>query len=176
MHARSSYVQKSSLATFFVAYYDIIKPEISRKKTPKMFLLKIKKPLLRYIKTSALVVIAGLIYSLGGVIRLDMEAKQNIQNFISRAEETPSYTQNINGYTFEYHTVSRETVELEDDRDVFYDDEKTKLGQTGDIIVTQQSPFPNVPIIHQWITFYLVDTLPWLTKIINCMKPPALKF
>ena len=154
MHAHSSYVQKSSLATFFVVYYDIIKPENSRKKTPKMLLLKIKKPLLRYIKTSALVIIAGLIYSLGGVVRLDMEAKQNIQNFISRAEETPSYEQNINGYTFEYYTVSRETFELEDDRNVFHDNEKTKLGQTGDIIVTQQSPFPNIPIIHQWITFY----------------------
>ena len=119
-----------------------------------LFLNHIKKPLLRYIKTSTLVVVTGLIYSLGGVIRLDVEATQHINQFISRAEETPSFSQIVNGYTFHYYSVSRETHELEDSRNVFYDNNKLKLGQTGDIIVTQQSPFPNVPIIHQWITYY----------------------
>lgn len=119
-----------------------------------MFFLKIKTPILRYIKTSALIVITGLIYSLGGVIRLDLEATKNIQTFINRAENLPEFTQTINGYTFNYFPVSRETFELEDQRNVFFDDEKTKIGQTGDIILTQQSPFPNIPIIHQWITYY----------------------
>lgn len=119
-----------------------------------LFLNHIKKPLLRYIKTSALVVITGLIYSLGGVIRLDVEATRHINHFISRAEDTPSFSQEVNGYTFHYYSVSRETHELQDSRNVFFDDNKLKLGQTGDIIVTQQSPFPNVPVIHQWITYY----------------------
>ena len=61
-----------------------------------LFFLKIKKPILRYIKTSALIVITGLIYSLGGVIRLDIEATQNIHIFTSRAETTPEHTQIIN--------------------------------------------------------------------------------
>ena len=119
-----------------------------------LFFLKIKKPILRYIKTSALIVITGLIYSLGGVIRLDIEATQNIHIFTSIAETTPEHTQIINGYTFKYFPVSRETFELDDQRNVFFDESKIKLGQTGDIIVTQQSPFPNVPGIHQWITYY----------------------
>lgn len=119
-----------------------------------MLFLKIKRPIFRYIKTSALIVITGLIYSLGGVIRLDIEASQHIEAFISRGEVAPNYTQTINGYTFNYFPVSRETVELEDNRNVFFDENKTKIGQTGDIIVTQQSPFPNVPFIHEWITYY----------------------
>jgi hypothetical protein len=119
-----------------------------------MFFLKIKTPILRYIKTSALIVITGLIYSLGGVIRLDIEANQNINNFVARAETAPNYTQTINGYTFNYFPVSRETFELKDQRNVFFDQDKTKIGQTGDIIVTQQSPFPNVPLVHEWITYY----------------------
>lgn len=119
-----------------------------------MLFLKIKRPIFRYIKTSALIVITGLIYSLGGVIRLDIEASQHVEAFISRGEIAPNHTQTINGYTFNYFPVSRETVELEDNRNVFFDENKTKIGQTGDIIVTQQSPFPNVPFIHEWITYY----------------------
>ena len=119
-----------------------------------MFLLRVKKPIKRYIKTSALVVITGLIYSLGGVIRLDAEANQHIQTFVSRASETPHFYQTINGYTFNYYSVSRETFEQEDARNIFFDEDKVKLGQTGDIIVTQQSPFPNIPVIHAWITYY----------------------
>lgn len=114
----------------------------------------LKKSIKRYIKTSTLVVITGLIYSLGGVIRLDMAATQHIQTFVARANQTPHFSQTINGYTFNYYAVSRETHEIEDARNVFFDENKIKLGQTGDIIVTQQSPFPNIPLIHQWITFY----------------------
>lgn len=119
-----------------------------------MFLLRVKNPIKRYIKTSALVIMTGLIYSLGGVIRLDIEANQNINTFVSRASDTPDFSQTINGKTFNYFPVSRETFEQEDGRNVFFDENKTKLGQTGDIIVTQQSPFPNIPGIHEWITYY----------------------
>lgn len=109
-----------------------------------------------YLKVSTLVVITGLIYSLGGVIRLDAEAQNNIDEFISRA--TFEYEELREGSYGEevrrYYSVSRETVEVNDNRSVFTNISRDTLGQTGDIFVTRQSPFPSVPIIHEWITFY----------------------
>ena len=116
----------------------------------------ITKSLKTYFKVSTLVVITGLIYSLGGVIRLDAEAQNHIDTFIARAtfeyEETRqlTYGEEIR----KYYSVSRETVEKEDNRSVFTNTTRDTLGQTGDIFVTRQSPFPYIPIIHQWITFY----------------------
>ena len=54
-----------------------------------------------------------------------------------------------------YYEVSRETsYELSDTRSVFYDINRTYLGKKGDIFVTHESPFPNVPVIHQFISYY----------------------
>lgn len=109
-----------------------------------------------YFKVSTLVVITGLIYSLGGVIRLDAVAQSEIDDFIQRAtfeyEETRqlTYGEEIR----RYFTVSRETFELDDPRNVFTDDSRITLGKTGDIFVTRQSPFPSVPVVHQWISFF----------------------
>ena len=64
-----------------------------------------------YFKVSTLVVITGLIYSLGGVIRLDAEAQSNIDDFVARAtfeyEETKQTPYGIE--TRKYYSVSRET-------------------------------------------------------------------
>lgn len=117
---------------------------------------QITKSLKTYFKVSTLVVITGLIYSLGGVIRLDAEAQDHIDAFVARAtfeyEEARqlSYGEEIR----KYYSVSRETVEKEDNRSVFTNASRDTLGQTGDIFVTRQSPFPYIPIIHEWITFY----------------------
>lgn len=116
----------------------------------------LKASIIHYIKVSTIAVLLGLVYSFGGVIRLDLKAQDEIDAFIARS--TYSHTeqrQTPNGIeTRKYYTVSRETVELSDSRNVFTDNTRNTLGQEGDIFVTQQSPFPNVPVIHQWITYY----------------------
>lgn len=54
-----------------------------------------------------------------------------------------------------YYEVSRETsYELSDTRSVFYESDKFFLGQKGDLFVSQDSPFPDVPVIHQFISYY----------------------
>ncbi len=116
----------------------------------------LKKHVIKYIKVSTIAVLLGLVYSLGGVIRLDAQAQKEIDTFIQRA--TFSYEElRSTPYGTEirkYYTVSRETFELDDNRNVFTDETKNTLGKTGDIFVTQQSPFPYVPFIHEWITYY----------------------
>ena len=55
---------------------------------------------------------------------------------------------------FRSHKVSRETyAELSDTRSVFYGSDRVYLGQKGDIFVSQKSPFPGIPVVHQWINF-----------------------
>jgi hypothetical protein len=119
-------------------------------------LRNIKPYILKYIKVSTIAVLLGLVYSLGGVIRLDYKAQNEIDTFIKRAQFEYTEERNTpNGIeTRNYYTVSRETFELEDARNIFTDESKNTLGKEGDIFVTQQSPFPNVPLIHQWITYY----------------------
>lgn len=109
-----------------------------------------------YFKVSTLIVITGLIYSLGGVIRLDAIAQAEIDHFISRATfEYEEVRQLTYGEEIRrYYTVSRETFELEDQRDVFTNASRDTIGKTGDVFVTRQSPFPSVPIVHQWISFF----------------------
>lgn len=109
-----------------------------------------------YFKVSTLIVITGLIYSLGGVIRLDAIAQAEIDHFISRATfEYEEVRQLTYGEEIRrYYTVSRETFELEDPRDVFTSASRDTIGKTGDVFVTRQSPFPSVPIVHQWISFF----------------------
>lgn len=117
---------------------------------------RVKIHILKYIKVSTIAVLLGLVYSLGGVIRLDSQAQNEIDDFINRAIFSHEETRLV-AYGTEirkYYTVSRETFELEDNRNVFTDETRNTLGKNGDIFVTQQSPFPYVPLIHQWITYY----------------------
>ena len=36
----------------------------------------------------------------------------------------------------------------------FYDDAKRELGQFGDILLTRQSAFKDIPLIHEFISYY----------------------
>jgi len=106
-----------------------------------------------------LLIIPGLfIYGFGVALAENIKADQTIEDFKSRANGV--YTEvsiNYNGtsQTRRYYEVSRETsYEQADTRSVFYDDSHMYLGQKGDIFVAQASPFPNIPVFHQFMSFY----------------------
>lgn len=119
---------------------------------------KKKHILIRILNTILIVIMGGIIYSFGVALYENIQVKIDIEAFKARAtteiEETIEYKPGV-FQTRIYHIVPRETYdELADTRSVFYDNTMKYLGQTGDIFMTQESPFPNVPIFHQFMTSY----------------------
>jgi hypothetical protein len=106
---------------------------------------------LRVLKLILILIVAGMIYSLGVAVSENIRSNRAIEAFKSRAvfeyEEEFEYVSNI-FQTRRYYKVSRETsYELEDTRSVFYDESRKYLGQKGDIFMTDKSPF-------SWYTSY----------------------
>ena len=113
---------------------------------------------LRILKTVVILILMGMIYSLGIAIGENIQVDQAIEKFKDRSvfeqEVTIEYSLG-NMQTRRYHKVSRETsFELEDTRSVFYNDTRKFLGQKGDIFVSQDSPFPYNPAAHLFISYY----------------------
>lgn len=97
----------------------------------------------------------GITYTLAKAVGENYVADKMIADFISRAAEAPAETTTNYGYTWNYYPLERiHDYELNDERNVFYDDAKRELGQFGDILLTRQSAFKNIPIIHQFISYY----------------------
>lgn len=114
-------------------------------------LLKFK----RIITLILLFILGGIVYSFGVSVTENIKIKRTTKSFISRATfEKEEFIQEKDGITHirRYYEVPRETYE-EDGVNVFLEDRET-LGQRGDIFVTKQSPFPNVPVLHQFISSY----------------------
>jgi hypothetical protein len=100
----------------------------------------------------------GMIYSLGIAVAENIQVNHDIKEFKNRAvfeeEITIEYSYG-NFQTRRYYKVSRETsYELFDTRSVFYDDTRKFLGQSGDIFVSQDSPFPYNPLVHLFVSYY----------------------
>ena len=119
---------------------------------------KRKFSLIKLFKVFFILALAGSIYSLGVAISENIQVDRAIEAFKSRANGI--YTEEvvlINGVeqTRRYYSVSRETsYELDDSRSVFQEPDHMHLGQKGDIFVSQDSPFPHIPVIHQFISYY----------------------
>ena len=100
----------------------------------------------------------GMIYSLGIAVAENIQVNHMIASFKERSvfETEVLFEYSTNRFqTRRYYRVSRETsYELEDTRSVFYDQTRKFLGQAGDIFVSQDSPFPNRPLIHLFISYY----------------------
>ncbi|MBN2299706.1 MAG: hypothetical protein JXC31_00795 [Acholeplasmataceae bacterium] len=120
-----------------------------------------KKKRITIVKTIIflLLIIPGLfIYGFGVALSENIKTDQEIAKFKDRAngkyvEETFNY--NGTSQIRRYYEVSRETsYELDDTRSVFYNPTRMYLGQKGDIFVAHDSPFPSVPVIHQFISYY----------------------
>lgn len=121
----------------------------------KLNLLKVIK------KTTFLIlfiVIWLFVYGLGVAAKENKLVDYQIEEFKNRA--STEYTEimfTIRGekQIRRFFSVSRETsYELKDSRSAFYDESRLFLGQKGDIFVTQDSPLPHIPIVHQFVTFY----------------------
>lgn len=135
---------------------------MSMKTRNKKKMRKLQKPWKRRVKNIlkkvGLLLIAAIIFTLGKAITKDLLVKKAIRDFKARAvfeyEENFEYAPGV-FQVRKYYKVSRETsAEINDSRSAFYDETRKFIGQTGDILVTQQSPFPQVPVIHQFITYY----------------------
>jgi hypothetical protein len=116
----------------------------------------IQNALKKYFKWSTFFVLTGIFYSFGYAINMDLDAQREIDEFKSRATFEYQLVRAIGDQneTIRYYSVSRETVELDDLRNVFYDESRQSIGQEGDVIVTQQSPFPYIPVIGDFISYY----------------------
>ena len=116
----------------------------------------------RFFKILLLLIIGGIIYSFAFSTYENIKVDQNIKAFKERAktedmyEVVLDYSQyNTNkAHIRRYWPVPRETSFEQDNRNVFQDEDKNILGQAGDIFATRQSPFKNIPVFHQFMTFY----------------------
>jgi len=131
--------------------FSLLKVRIKRKRNWKVTIIRIV--------IFILLIIPGLfIYGFGVALVENIKTNQAIEAFKGRANGIYTEESLDFGGTIQirrYYEVSRETsYELSDTRSVFYDINRTYLGQKGDIFVTHESPFPNVPVIHQFISYY----------------------
>lgn len=101
-----------------------------------------------------ILILIGVGYSFGVAVYEDAAVNTMIQEFKNRANPTPVLEQTIGGVKTIYFGVPRETSKGEDHRPVFSDDNKTRPGIRGDILVTQESPFPHLWGIHQFVSLH----------------------
>jgi uncharacterized protein YycO len=117
-----------------------------------------KHKLFTALKLVVVLLLGAGIFTIGKAVTKDILVNIEIKEFKDRAifeyEENYEYQTNV-FQTRRYYKVPRETsYELSDERSVFYDDTRKYLGQTGDIFMSQESPFPDVFFIHQFISYY----------------------
>lgn len=117
-----------------------------------------KRKFLRMVKTILIIILMGMIYSLGIAIGENIQVNREIRLFKERSvfEEEVIFEYHTGKFqTRRYYKVSRETsYELEDSRSVFYDQTRKFLGQKGDVFVSQHSPFPYLPAVHLFVSYY----------------------
>lgn len=120
-----------------------------------------KKNLRRIIKRVFILFIffclGGAVYSLGVAVYENAQRTILINDFKDRAtfeyEDVVMYgsTEQVRRY---YKVQRTKDYELNDTRSVFESEDRKNLGKDGDVFMTWESPFPNIPIIHQFISFY----------------------
>jgi hypothetical protein len=119
---------------------------------------KKKINIFRVIKFLLLLIIGGMVYSLGVAVSENIRVDRAIEAFKERSvfEEEVNFEYASGVFQVRrYYSVSRETsYELQDTRSVFYDSTRKYLGQKGDIYVTQKSPFPDSPAFHLFMSYY----------------------
>ncbi|MFA6801677.1 MAG: hypothetical protein WCR19_06175 [Acholeplasmataceae bacterium] len=119
---------------------------------------KLKKRLIRTLNICLIIIFGGIFYSLGVTVYENVQVNADIEAFKARAiQEISEEIEYIPGVYQQrvYHIVPRETsYELSDTRSVFYSSEHKYLGQTGDIFLAPQSPFPQNPVFDKFMTYY----------------------
>ena len=119
---------------------------------------KKKKIVYSILKLTVLLILGTGVFTIGKAVTKDLLVRSEIKEFKNKAifEYEENYEYQINVFqTRRYYKVPRETsYEISDTRSVFYDESRKYLGQTGDIFLAQDSPFPNRFFIHQFISYY----------------------
>ena len=101
-----------------------------------------------------IIIIGAVLYSFGISTFENAKVNSLIADFKSRGvllTDEPTAVNNTLRYYYEVESDSyldQETFLINESTDEFY------LGNVGDIVVTRESPFPNIPIIHQFISYY----------------------
>ncbi len=101
--------------------------------------------------------LGGITYSFGVATFENIAVNHLINDFKDRStfeyEETIIY--GLSEQTRRYYTVERtEDYELADTRSAFEDTNRMHLGKDGDVFLTQESPFPYIPVFHQFMSYY----------------------
>ncbi len=94
------------------------------------------------------------------VANQNLNIQSLVHDFISRAEFEeeitvyfPNGTKEVRRY---YRITPIKDYELFEQRSIFYETKNDPfLGQAGDIFVTQESPFPETPVVHEMMTFFV---------------------
>lgn len=111
----------------------------------------------RTLKTLLILILMGILYSVGIAVSENIQVDRALNKFKERSvfeEEVTIEYSSGNLQTRRYYKVPRETsYELEDNRSSFYDSTRKFLGQKGDIFVSQDSPFPYLPLIHLFVSY-----------------------
>lgn len=111
----------------------------------------------RILKTIFILAIMGIVYSFFFSVYENTKINKMVKDFKGRGIYSSEIELKASGVTYirRYYEVPRETShELNDKSNVFHDDNKMNLGQTGDIFVTLKSPFKDIPVIHQFVSYY----------------------
>lgn len=101
-----------------------------------------------------IIIIGAVLYSFGISTFENAKVNSLIADFKSRGvllTDEPTAVNNTLRYYYEVESDSyldQETFLINENTNEFY------LGNVGDIVVTRESPFPNIPIIHQFISYY----------------------
>lgn len=130
-------------------------------KKKKIYFKLIKK----FVKLLLILALFGIVYSFSFSLYEYIHVEITINNFKKRAGEIPIHKEEFNysNNTIErhYYSVPRETSYEKDGRNVMNSDLLTKnsselpnLTYKGDIFVGRQSAFPDIPVIHQFVTLY----------------------
>lgn len=126
--------------------------------------MKIIRKLLKVFKIFLFILILIFIYSIGVSTYENIKQRQKIKEFKSRAYEDYE-TLEFYDDTYYFYKVKRvHDYELLDDRPVFYNDNFLAPGLEGDILLTFESPFPTVPVVHHLLSFWFGGHSAYVTK------------
>lgn len=126
--------------------------------------MKKKKVIKKILNIFFTLAIFGILYSFFFTSYENIKINKMINNFKNRSLifyentnlEPVESVVTINNQTIirRFRIVPRETSQELATANVFYNDNYNNIGIEGDIFVTQQSPFPNIFLFHQFMSFY----------------------
>ena len=102
----------------------------------------------RVLKVLLFLILASILYSFGISTYENVKVNNMITDFKKRGVLNEEKSTDKRKYYEVESDVFLDTETYIEDEDTFY------LGNVGDIVVTRESPFPNIPFIHQFISYY----------------------